>query len=185
MAKSNSLVHINRMFNPKCNNGAEICPLIKELEGHNNRRLSFIFQIFYSLIALFVVGNNIKDGKEYFISLLLFCAPLFLEYLSYKSKNFFNNSIYYIQKVIFGIGTLIGGLGALTNTFSIKIIDDVKYILVSKECFAFCGSQFRITYIMFPLIVGILLIFTSIFSLSSRFEEIVNNSMKLSNENTF
>lgn len=171
MPKNSSTVSFNRRFYSKCDNGKEICPLTQQLEGRENRKLGFISQFFYSCIAVFILGNNIEEGQVFFQSLLLFCAPLFLEYLSYKSKEKINNNIYIVQKVIFGLGTFIGAVGSLSNIISVNIIENTRFILISKDFFILPNSEFKIIWILYPLLIGSLLTVTNAFSLSSLIEK--------------
>ena len=179
MAKNNSIVSFNRKFYKKCNNGSEICPLTQQLEGKEYRKIGFVSQLFYSCIALFILGNNIQEGRDFFSSLLLFSAPLFLEYLPYKSDRKINNVIYIIQKSLFGLGAFIGTIGSVSNIFTIKIINSIRFVLVSDDFFILSGNKFYIGFILYPLFIGILLIFTDIFSLSSLIEDEVAMKNKI------
>lgn len=168
--EKNEVLQINRIANPKCNNSKEVCPLIDGLEGANNRKFNFGFQIIYSIITLSILGNNNIEGNNFFIQLTLFSTPLLLEYSNYKSKNKINNNIYKFQKVIFAIATVIGLVGTFGDALRISIINNTTYIEVSKDFFILKGSRFNIIWIIAALGIAILGIFIHIYSLENKFE---------------
>lgn len=176
MAKSIKIIDYNRRVYRKCNNGFEKCPLVEKSEGECNRKISFTLQLLYSGLALCVFGYDIKADKTYFISLLLFAAPLFFEYFFYRSNEKINDIIYFFQKATFFIGMCLGGLGGLTEILSISIIDNSTCIKVSEKFFILKGVIFNVDWIMIPLVISIFLIFTHIFSLESIYEKNAANN---------
>lgn len=178
MAKNKYILQKNKKYYEGCNNGNEICPLVEELEGNHDRRIPLFIQFAYSLIALVILGNNKAEGKEWFISLFLFSSPLFLEYFPYKSKYKIFNFIFTIQKFCFGITSIFGFIGVLTDVITIKLHESVSYIQFSQTFFMFRGREFNINWILYPLLVCILFIFTHIFGLTSKKEEIAASQME-------
>ena len=87
---------------------------------------------------------NKVEGKEWFISLLLFSSPLFLEYIQYTSKNKLVNFIYIIQKICFAFTSMLGVIGVLTEIITIKINNAVSYIQISKTFFMLSGKEITI-----------------------------------------
>lgn len=168
-------VEYNRKFYKKCNNGTEICPLAEKSEGESNRKIAFVLQIIYSGLAWFVFGYDIKD-ESFFVSLLLFSAPLFFEYFFYHNNDKLIKGIYLIQKIIFFFGMCIGGLGGLTRILSLSFFENYAYIKVSEKFFICRGLMFNVNWVMIPLFISILFIFTHIFSLSSLVEEKAANN---------
>ena len=144
MAKNNYFLEKNRRFYKGCKNSSEICPLVEELEGASERKIPLFIQFVYSLIAVMILGDNKVEGKEWFISLLLFSSPLFLEYIQYTSKNKLVNFIYIIQKICFAFTSMLGVIGVLTEIITIKINNAVSYIQISKTFFMLSGKEITI-----------------------------------------
>lgn len=173
MAKgSKYILERNQKYYKNCKNNNEMCPLVEELEGAHNRKIPLFIQFVYSIIAFSILGNNKVEGKEWFISLLLFSSPLFLEYFAYKSKHKAFNYIFIFQKFCFGFTSIVGFLGVLTDVITIKIHESISYIQFSQTFFMFKGREFSISWILYPLLICIFFIFTHIFGLTSKKEEI-------------
>lgn len=171
MGKNREILNYNKRFNSKCTNGTTICNLVTELEGKQNRRIALILQLAYSGLALMVLGNNSKEGKDFLISLFLFCGPLFLEYIYYESEEKLNNWIYLFQKICFGIGSFIGMVGSLSDVITIKMKGADSYIVMSNYFFILKGKYISIKWILVPLSLSVFCILITIFSLRSALEK--------------
>lgn len=179
MAKgSKYILDRNQKYYKNCKNNYEICPLVDELEGAENRRIPLFIQFLFTFISWIVIANNKKEGIDWFNSVFFFTTPMFLEYFSYNSKQKLTNIIFIVQKAIFGATALIGAVGVFTDVLTIKIIDNISYIKISESFFVLKGVQIDIKWILYSLLFSVGLILTQTFTLSSKREEILISSNK-------
>lgn len=174
MARGNRyFLERNQKYYPGCKNNNEICHLVDELEGAQNRRIPLFIQFLFTFISWLVIANNKNEGIDWFNSLFFFSTPMFLEYFSYKSKEKAATLIFNVQKFIFGFTALLGSIGVFTDVLTIKINNNTSYIKISESFFTLKGVEIDIKWIIYLLFIAIGLILTQTFTLSSRREEVV------------
>lgn len=177
MAKVNKyFLERNQKYYIGCKNNNEICPLVDELEGAENRRIPLFIQFLFTFISWIVIANNKNEGVDWFNSLFFFSTPMFLEYYSYKSKEKIVAFIFKLQKYIFGFTAVLGSIGVFTDVLTIKINNNTSYIKIAESFFILKGVQINIKWIIALLFLSIGLILTQTFTLSSKREEILASS---------
>lgn len=177
MARGNKyFLERNQKYYPGCKNNNEICPLVDELEGADNRKIPLFIQFLFTFISWVVIANNKNEGIDWFNSLFFFSTPMFLEYFSYKSKDKLTEFIFNLQKWIFGATALLGAIGVFTDVLTIKINNNTSYIKIAESFFMLKGVQVNIKWIVIALFISIGLILTQTFTLSSKREEVLASS---------
>lgn len=174
MAKGNKYVlEKNQKYYANCKNSSEICPLVDDLEGAEIRKIPLFIQFAFALISWVVIANNKSEGAEWYNSLFFFSTPMFLEYISYRSKEKISDLIFLTQKIIFGFTATIGAVGVFTDALSINIENNTSYIKISETFFIMKGKEINIIWVVFLLLISVGLILTQTLNLSSKREEML------------
>ncbi|WP_110956184.1 hypothetical protein [Anaerosinus massiliensis] len=116
------------------------CPYLSRLNCSKDRPTAYAglgTRFIFTILAWFVLGLNITPGSSFFVSLLLFSAPLFLEYKKFIPNTRLRRIVHNIGKVISGSMVLISAIG-LFGILVVTVGENSTLYLQVAETFIIC-----------------------------------------------
>jgi hypothetical protein len=129
------------------------------------------FKILINIVAFCVLGKNFNklDGN-FFTSLLLFCFPILLDWLSFTSEVFVRRIIKYIELAVVGIVFAVSLFG-LMGIFIINNPSGRPHIMIAEGYFIFSGVSFSAFAVMMLLLGSLIITFVDCFCAPTKAEE--------------
>jgi len=132
------------------NNMPRKCPYLNHFHCPKDRPTAYAglgIRFIFAILAWFVLGFNITPGSSFFVSLLLFAAPLFLDY-----KKFIPDTR--LRRIVNNIGKILSGGMALISVIGlfgilVIVVDDNNnlYVQVAKTFILFKGYIIPLDFI--------------------------------------
>lgn len=168
LGKGNSQIkEFNKQFEPNCNNSISACCLITQLKNNKNGKTNSLwFLAIYSTISLFVLYDNISEGKEFFNTILLFSVPIIFELWNMKKSNIILNIVLVIQKIFF---SFIGGASLLGIMTDNSFILNEGFLVINTFGI---GISIGIDIIFMVILIGTASLITNIFGAESPLDEL-------------
>lgn len=174
-SKNKSISSIHKKCDKNCTKDDFICPNLLRVDDEPTKVAGLGFRVVYTLIAWILLGNNVVQGNGFFMSLILFAAPLFVDYVQFKPLD--NNFRKWLKAIGMGISILwiiIGAIG-LGDILNIQLVRGINYIKVSDTFVVYKSGIFKFKYLWFGMGISSFLTIADLFAYQTKFERLTTN----------
>lgn len=171
-----AILKINKTCDKECDKDDFVCPKLLETDDDPTKVAGLGFRCAYTVVAWVMLGFNIPNGNGYFMSLILFAAPLFIDYLRFRPSDLKIRKHLRRAGIIVTLIWIFLGVFGLGGVLSVITIENISNINISENFVVLKGIHFSSKYLWMFLGISALLTIADYFAYSTKYERALVNS---------